>query len=456
MLVNSGPQVTNYSGSLITAGAVVLDAGTVYPSTGVNFTIETAGAVTFQNSAGVAAIAPISVGGSLSVEASSITVGTATPAGASQGPQPTIVAPYGQINLGALSSPTAGDPYFATTSTLTVESGAVVTVSGAGQILPYGETQDLQTWLFGQLGALSAAPAKAINIDAATATIASGAKIDLSGGGDIYAYEFITGLGGTNDVLSAAPTSGFSASSPSKGVVTFSGSAIANAPVTFSIALPNGTSTTLTTTNGDTPATLAGRVAALIAAEGLKATVSGGTVSITGTLSATLTGYSGTVYAIDPNLKANSAPVDIYGYADTKNLNDPAVNAIGKTLTLTQPAAGLAAGTYLLLPVCVCQPAWRGPCRSIVRDRWSQRHRHADGARWHRQRGGDSGLRRFRRDCERQPRQRAGGRRPPDRAGLGAVFTDQHHHRQCFLRRAGGGERHLYSALARGCGSAVG
>jgi filamentous hemagglutinin family protein len=330
---------TAYGGQLVSNGGVTLNAGTVYASTGTSFTIETAGSVTFENTAEIAPIAPLSVGGAISVEAADISVLK----------NATIVAPYGQIDLGALTPATANDAYFTPTANVTLASGSLVTVSGADQLLPYGQTENLQTWLYGELGAISSAPAKAVAIDAASADVASGAKIDLSGGGDIFAYEFVTGLGGTNNVLSAAPTNGFSVTYASN-TVSFAGAAVANAPAIIDVTLPGGASVSYTTTNSDTPATIAAKVAALVEAEGVKATVSGGTVSATG-VKASLTGYTGTVYAIAPGYKGLSAPVDVSGYADPNNLADPALGAIGRTVTFNQAVDGLAAGTYLLLPV---------------------------------------------------------------------------------------------------------
>ena len=42
---------------------------------------------------------------------------------------------------------------------------------------------------------------------AASTTVASGAVIDLSGGGDLYVYEFTPGPGGSRDVLAPASSS---------------------------------------------------------------------------------------------------------------------------------------------------------------------------------------------------------------------------------------------------------
>ena len=46
-------------------------------------------------------------------------------------------------------------------------------------------------------------------------TLASGATIDVSGGGEVSAYQYTPGTGGTNDVLSNTVTPGLYAVIPS-------------------------------------------------------------------------------------------------------------------------------------------------------------------------------------------------------------------------------------------------
>jgi len=53
----------------------------------------------------------------------------------------------------------------------------------------------------------SCTPAKAITISAKNVAISSGATLDLRGGGDLFAYRFVSGNGGTKDIL--ASTSSF-------------------------------------------------------------------------------------------------------------------------------------------------------------------------------------------------------------------------------------------------------
>ncbi len=49
-----------------------------------------------------------------------------------------------------------------------------------------------------------------MNINAASISMAAGATVDLTGGGDVYAYEFVPGTGGSRDVLSRTSTAQYS------------------------------------------------------------------------------------------------------------------------------------------------------------------------------------------------------------------------------------------------------
>jgi len=70
--------------------------------------------------------------------------------------------------------------------------------------VPYGITTDQIEWYFAPTSsaALTAPPAKILDINASSISLLAGATVDLSGGGDVYAYEFVPGKGGSRDVLS--------------------------------------------------------------------------------------------------------------------------------------------------------------------------------------------------------------------------------------------------------------
>lgn len=121
-----------------------------------------------------------------------------------------LYAPIGRLDLGAASFA------FGTTaeSTQSVIFGAnsITSVSGAGQKIPYGTTLDLKEYFFTPLsnGALSTLPNSELRVSGDTIDVQSGATVNLSGGGDVFAYEFVSGIGGSRDVLDRFNTDAFS------------------------------------------------------------------------------------------------------------------------------------------------------------------------------------------------------------------------------------------------------
>ena len=176
-----------FQGSVNVAGNLTLDAARIYPSTGTSFAINAvdtpgvAGSVTIgQTAADVGT--PLSAGGSISISAADVT---------STG---SLLAPFGTISLNATKSLILGD-------------GSVTSVSGGGLTIPYGETQyGGRSWLYGivsgnQAATVTAVPNRAVSLSAPTVTIDGKATIDLTGGGDLSAFEWVPGTGGTNDAL---------------------------------------------------------------------------------------------------------------------------------------------------------------------------------------------------------------------------------------------------------------
>ncbi|HEX3487412.1 MAG TPA: filamentous hemagglutinin family protein [Micropepsaceae bacterium] len=188
-------------GELITAGDLTLQAAQIYPASGVDFTLKSTGAnatIAFLSN-GAAPDLPLSAGGQLTVSAANI-VQTGT-----------VLAPLGIIRLGAQSDidlspndPTR-DSFVVTQSTILGAGGVTsVSLNGRSVAIPYGETANGQDWTYNSSTGLplSAAPTKDIAISGKAITIAGGATVDLRGGGDIQAIEFVPGTGGTTDVLS--------------------------------------------------------------------------------------------------------------------------------------------------------------------------------------------------------------------------------------------------------------
>ena len=200
-------------GTLDVAGNISMTAGQIYPTTENTFTIAAYdyngisgnGSVTI-NASGARQL-PLSAGGTLNVYASNITQSGV------------LRAPIGTINLGSgvtSSSPTdplSGQP-FDPTQNLKLASGSVTSVSAVDPItgqdltIPYGTLLNGVSWIDPAGNDITAAgngpnaiPGKAINISAANVVDQSGATIDISGGGDLYSYRFVSGTGGTNDIL---------------------------------------------------------------------------------------------------------------------------------------------------------------------------------------------------------------------------------------------------------------
>jgi filamentous hemagglutinin len=200
------------SGSLNIAGNLLMRAAQIYPAAATSFTINVAdyldggllksGTVNFESS-GIRNL-PLEAGGTLNVFASIINQGG------------TLRAPLGIINLGWDGTGTAPLDSFsglAVTATRQVNllPGSITSVSGIdpitgqGVIFPYGIIQNGTSWIdpAGNDITVSGPPAKAINISGMAVNTQAGSVIDISGGGDLYAYRWIQGIGGTKDILAS-------------------------------------------------------------------------------------------------------------------------------------------------------------------------------------------------------------------------------------------------------------
>jgi filamentous hemagglutinin len=189
----SGPEI----GSLFTAGNVTIQAERVYPDTFTSYTIQAQSAPGGTTSVAIDPIlvdgrpasspgTPLSAGGAVTISADNVEVGG------------TLLAPFGQITLAANDS-------------LKLAGGSLVSVSGAGVDVPYGQTEfDGGEWFYkdsaGNPNTISTVPTKAISLSAPNVTLQNGAVVNLQGGGDLYAYEWVPGTGGTVDSLAGSGT----------------------------------------------------------------------------------------------------------------------------------------------------------------------------------------------------------------------------------------------------------
>lgn len=172
-----------FNGQMTASGNLEFAAARLSPATYSDFRIDLhddpRGSITISRPEGVLADVSLSPFGRLEFAAPSI-----TQAG-------TITAPLGQVVFNAPGG----------SVTLTKDS---VTSVAANRDLLFGQTTESgATWTYNGL-VVSALPAKGIVIDGAKTTVATGAKLDLSAGGDALAWEFTAGPGGKKDVLAAA------------------------------------------------------------------------------------------------------------------------------------------------------------------------------------------------------------------------------------------------------------
>ncbi|HVU24583.1 MAG TPA: filamentous hemagglutinin family protein [Opitutus sp.] len=195
-------------GTLEIAGALTLRAGQIYPPTDVSFTIAafdtptTAGSVTIEG--GSDRQTPLSAGGALNIYGSTIVQGG------------TLRAPIGTINLGwdgtgAAPKSLVSNQAFLPTQQLTLAPGSVTSVSavdattGDGLVIPYGSNLNGTSWIDPASNDITVGgvPGKAVHVSAVNVQDQSGASIDVSGGGDLYAYRWVSGVGGTKDILAS-------------------------------------------------------------------------------------------------------------------------------------------------------------------------------------------------------------------------------------------------------------
>lgn len=145
---------------------------------------------------------PLSAGGQLNVYAATITQGG------------TLVAPLGGITLGWDGSGSApkgeitGESV-SVTQQLTLTAGSLTSVSainpldGKSLTIPFGLNLNGVSWIDPRGIDITGGngPQKTLTLSAGTLNHQVGALLDLRGGGDLFAYRWIKGLGGSRDVL---------------------------------------------------------------------------------------------------------------------------------------------------------------------------------------------------------------------------------------------------------------
>lgn len=178
--------IRNVTGMLTVAGDIEFIAAQLYPTTLSAFAINSTKSVTIRSN-GNAAPVPMSAGGSLTISAPTI-----TQAGV-------LRAPLGTISLDA-----------GATGSVALAPGSLTSVAAEGQLIPMGRVRNGNTWYFGDVVAdsidlydLSTPPAKRVNLSGRNVDLAAGSQIDVSGGGDATAFEWVPGTGGSRDILTS-------------------------------------------------------------------------------------------------------------------------------------------------------------------------------------------------------------------------------------------------------------
>ncbi|MEO1201211.1 MAG: filamentous hemagglutinin family protein [Pseudomonadota bacterium] len=173
-------------GSLTTDAVLSLQASQVYPTTLSRYAIVAEGVdgvINFLPAETPVNDALFSASGQLTVQATTI-----NQAG-------NLLAPYGQINLAA--------------ETVEFLEGSTTGTNLRAPLVPFGTLQANTDWTFALAEnqtlvyeVLEPFPQQLLNITAENVLLDEGATIDLSAAGDLLAYEFVPGVGGSTDFLS--------------------------------------------------------------------------------------------------------------------------------------------------------------------------------------------------------------------------------------------------------------
>jgi len=178
-----------FAGQLDASGDILLSGQRIYPVSAVDFSIKTPGNVTFAAPAGSDTTVPLSAGGSLTVWASSIDQ------------TGNLFAPLGRITLGNLDASVS--PIL--TSYVNLTDGSLTSITLADTVVPYGATDDGTGWYYNaSLKTLAQPPSKGLVLAATDVRRSGGSTIDLRGGGDLQATEWVQGKGGSRDTLAAS------------------------------------------------------------------------------------------------------------------------------------------------------------------------------------------------------------------------------------------------------------
>jgi len=181
------PLNPQFYGGFTVPGSLQLTAQQIYPSTLTSYIFSTAsggtGSINISAAHGAATSPLLSAGGALIFNAAQITQGGV------------LRAPLGTIAMNAAD--------------ISLAPGSTTSTSADGLVIPFGVTQGGFDWVYPVGGTQAlvygvdgiALPSQSIQLTGASVNISKGATLDVKGGGDLLANEFIPGPTGTVDVL---------------------------------------------------------------------------------------------------------------------------------------------------------------------------------------------------------------------------------------------------------------
>jgi filamentous hemagglutinin family protein len=184
------------TGSFNVTGEALFESAQLYATTLSDYTIWAQGVdsrLVFRSNGG-AASTPLSAASRLTLAAANIEQ------------HGTIKAPFGEIRFGNFIGGGA-TPQFGAAERIELGAGSLTSVSGDGATILFGQIEFGKEWVY-KLGSenvlFNRPPDKLISLDAETVATRAGSVVDVSGGGDLLAFEFAPGPGGSSDILLGA------------------------------------------------------------------------------------------------------------------------------------------------------------------------------------------------------------------------------------------------------------
>jgi filamentous hemagglutinin family protein len=207
---------------LRTSGNLTLQANTLYPGTLSDFTFtSTKPGGNLRISSSGPASRVLTAGGTLHLAADRVDISG------------TLSAPFGAIDINAQH--------------IQLAASAELNVSGGQELIPFGEVLgNEEAWVYQPQNALTsrrfftAPPDKKVTLNARKVIMADGSRINISGGGDLLAYQFTPGPGGSVDTLSNAAAKGAFAIIASPGRIASYDTALLNGAQVAGSALEFG------------------------------------------------------------------------------------------------------------------------------------------------------------------------------------------------------------------------